>query len=1126
MKAKISSISDQEIKIEFEGGGVFSLPYRIYKKYGFTIGEVIEGEISFDKLRQKEYFEPYHPKYRLGEYYEFDIIELLIEKGRNMIIVEDCFSEKIYVNGFKWQSLPLFTKRKLVCEVVGFRNGHPILRNVDYWHPIYEVGKDYDFEFIGIETTTLRSGDSKLVIKLRGEDGCIHETVPLPSQFGHKFQPKSLKCKVISIGPYLRLEQVDFFDSYFAKIEEIIINDDYVISKYFHELRNDSKPEITELFKQYDSKSSLWAITYCNRILPNKVLDVIDRFDYKEAVIIIDLLLRIENWILNSGLLDSFKKSETRLNIKTKSERLIEKYSHMKESFKMIRDNRFGVEESIKLNNKIPIVAYYLRFNQTELVDFEQLFICLRSIIVESRSGESSSYNLNLLFNAIESQKQNLKHDDVETDFMIGNYKKEVFRGKDELDRFLKLVIYEIFILDVLRETNRRNLFLSEYYKYLSLFYQTDADKKKFLRLSYILNNESNVNISLSDSLLSEIHNLNYFSNILIESFEGIFKKYNIEWQKLHKRKIDNEIIVVKLLRKHRFGFTGEYKQINCILPLSYILSQKLKLCGEMDCDIDLSVRIVESFYNFNIILVRECNPSEENYLLENQITNKTEVGDILKGKIKAINTYGLFITTVAGEGLLHRKNISDYFIIENQLNQLFEIGEEFHVKVLKKGVDNKLELGLKQLKGSPFEYEYNNIEFRIFAPELYQYEKKDSLMLNIDAENKKRHFINGHIFEYFSDLQYDYEGKIKYLKLAKLFYSSIQSSRSYFLNTYINYFDILSDIECAIENNSIDAVNKIIDKANKLHEQLEINTKSIESYPSVFRLVFFLDVLRQFNNTSNDSIESLTSYILSKDKEEFDYQKKIAKFVLSNNLIISEKYDDDFVLKNLRIVYQYLKDGVFDLTDNEQERKQRELKERIAQIRSKIFNEESETVEFKSTLIKPILDPSKQKKLNELQKNQTQKKPNDEIDALVGNNAKKRITHSAMKTLVAFANSKGGTLYIGINDDGEIIGIDHDYSEIGAQSKDEMGKRLDEYITSYIGSSFFGLLKIKFESIEYKDILIIEVDASNEEVFLMKNEAGSKSSDFYIRRHSSSVKLEGKELIEYFKWRFNNSNS
>ena len=50
-------------------------------------------------------------------------------------------------------------------------------------------------------------------------------------------------------------------------------------------------------------------------------------------------------------------------------------------------------------------------------------------------------------------------------------------------------------------------------------------------------------------------------------------------------------------------------------------------------------------------------------------------------------------------------------------------------------------------------------------------------------------------------------------------------------------------------------------------------------------------------------------------------------------------------------------------------------------------------------------------------------------IDKIEGERASKRIVHSALKTLVAFANSKGGVLIIGVNDAKRIIGLELEFN-------------------------------------------------------------------------------------------------
>jgi len=950
---------------------------------------------------------------------------------------------------------------------------------------------------------------------LKGEDGCYHETIPLPSQYGHKFKPKVLRCKVIEITAYLKLEQTSHIDPYFATIEKIVGTQTQLLDKYFYNLKENN--EYLELFKQYESSSSLWTITYCSKVLPTLINYAVINFNFKEAISIIDILLNIEQWILRSGLLDSFKKETTKNLIKSKSEQIIEKFRVMRITFEFIISNTINLTSLSDIHEKSLVLSFYLKFNKPALIDYVSLFNSVREIISLNKTEPLKQYEINYLLESIEFQKYKLKKDEIETDFTIGKNSRLPFESTEHLNIFLKYIVLQAFLSD---KSIKRNIYLGEFFKYLSFLYNTDTEKKNCFKLSYQIINNNECCIDYDPQLLSNLDNLVYISNSITSTFETTIKPVEKDdWKELIEIRKDEKFLSIQLKKRNIFGFVGFYKGIYCILPNSNLNSSKLKNYNESECDILLNVSILETFYNFSTILVRELPIEHLDYKLENVNNKNIKVGDILKCRVKSTTTYGVFLTSFAGEGLLHIQNITDLFI-DVSLNQIFKIGEEINVCILNKRTDNNLEFGLKQLKGTKYEDDFNEIEFRIFAPELPNNDLIDSKMIKIDSDLNKQLFIQGHIFEYFSNLQYDFDGKIKYLKLSKVYYSTIQSSRSYFLNTYISYFEILNSIEVTLQEKSKEILDITIEDARLLLLQLEKNTVTIEKFPSIYRLIFFLDILQQFNNTTVDSIQSITSYLLDKKYEEYTNLSKVAKVVLSNNLIVSEKEDYDFMFKNLRILYQYLKDGIFDINENDHEKRERELKERIAVIRNKIFNEESEKVEFKSSLIKPILDSQRKKKLFELEKKKDALSKN-EIDNLIGKPAKNRVLHSAMKTLVAFANSKGGTLFIGINDDGEFVGLDYDYDEIGIASRDELGKKLDDYIKNYIGNSFFGLVSIQFESIDNKDILIIEVKSSTDEVFLLKDDKSLETSDFYIRRHSSSVKLTGKELIEYYKWRF-----
>lgn len=1115
MKAICKKITDYNYLIETENNKFFELPKFIYKDYSISEGAELDGFIQFDK-RKNILFEPNHPVYFINDIYEFIVDDFTTFENKNYIIVKDCFENTIRVHALKWHKPDNFKKgNKLKCQVFGLKSGKPLLRNLDFKHPVYEVGKEYEFEFIGFDKKILPDGRPLDILKLKGIDGCIHETPPLPSQSGHKFHPKSLKCKVIDITSYLKLEQTSFKDPYFAKIEEIIKIDSQTIQKYFYNFKSDEKYK--ELFLQYESTNSLWTITYCNKVLPELILDLAQNFNFKEASKLTEILLEIENWILKSGLIDSFKKEITKEQIKIKSERFIEKYEIMKSVFGFILNNQLNISEIKEYNKKALALSYYLRFNKAELIDYKLLFSSFKELIQQNNINPINKFELNNLIDHIEYQKNILKNDELETDFAIGNFNRKPFSSQGDLYLFLKFTLIQSY----LNESNtKRNIYLGEFYKYLTFHFSSDFDKKNSLKLAYQIITSQTCCIDLDIEFLNHLDNLEYISTVLSTSIaEKQLLVSKEKWVEIITKFKENDIISVRLKQRTLFGYIGYFDNVYCILPKSHINSTTLKYYKELQCDITINAVIQDTYYNFGTIIVKELPQNHKYHKIENALANEIDKGDVINGRVKNITDYGVFLSTFAGEGLLHIQNITDLYM-DSPLRSYFKIGEEIKVCLLGKGSDSKFEFGLKQLRGTQFEDDLEEIEFRIYSPGLSIQISQANSNPEVNAVLNKQLYIQGHLFEYFSNLQYDFEGKIKYLKLSKVYYSAILSSRSYFLNTYIAYFEILKSIEETLENKSLDSLSIIVNNAKDLLVQLEKNTKTIEKYPSIFRLLFFLDVVQEFNNKTNDSVRKLSNFLLDEKYSDYPILYKVAKVVLSNNLIISEKYDLDYIFKNLRILFQYLKDGVFDVSENEIEKKERELKERIAHIRNKIFNEESEKVEFKSSLIKPVLDNPRSKRLTELRK-KDDSKSKSEIENLIGKPAKSRVIHSAMKTLVAFANSKGGTLFIGINDEGEFIGLNNDYDEIGQNSRDELGKKLDEYIKNYIGNSFFGLVSIVFESIDQKDILIIEVKASEDEVFLIRDDNGGESSDFYIRRHSSSVCLSGKELLEYYKWRY-----
>ena len=125
-----------------------------------------------------------------------------------------------------------------------------------------------------------------------------------------------------------------------------------------------------------------------------------------------------------------------------------------------------------------------------------------------------------------------------------------------------------------------------------------------------------------------------------------------------------------------------------------------------------------------------------------------------------------------------------------------------------------------------------------------------------------------------------------------------------------------------------------------------------------------------------------------------------------------------------------------------------------------------------------------------------------------------KKIELSILKTITAFLNSDGGTLLIGIDNNGKILGIEQDKFE----STDKFNLHLTNLIKEKIGKKYMHLIKIQDILIEDKTIFCIICEKSKKPVFL---KLASNEEEFYIRNGASSIQTRGSELVEYIKEKF-----
>ncbi len=124
-----------------------------------------------------------------------------------------------------------------------------------------------------------------------------------------------------------------------------------------------------------------------------------------------------------------------------------------------------------------------------------------------------------------------------------------------------------------------------------------------------------------------------------------------------------------------------------------------------------------------------------------------------------------------------------------------------------------------------------------------------------------------------------------------------------------------------------------------------------------------------------------------------------------------------------------------------------------------------------------------------------------------------KKIELSVLKTIAGFLNSKGGTLLVGINDEGKIIGIEKD----NFANKDRFNLHFTNLVKQYIGKKHFSFLNFELVQIEDKHVLKVDCFKSNKPIFLRIE----GREEFYIRAGSETIQISGSELVEYIGERF-----
>ncbi len=122
-----------------------------------------------------------------------------------------------------------------------------------------------------------------------------------------------------------------------------------------------------------------------------------------------------------------------------------------------------------------------------------------------------------------------------------------------------------------------------------------------------------------------------------------------------------------------------------------------------------------------------------------------------------------------------------------------------------------------------------------------------------------------------------------------------------------------------------------------------------------------------------------------------------------------------------------------------------------------------------------------------------------------------KDLRHSVLKTIAGFLNSQGGTLLIGVEDTGQVLGLKNDLKRLN-DSKDRFEQLLMSLISDNIGADYGLSLKIRFEPYDGVEVCVIDVDKAVAPVYL----TGERGKEFYVRVGNTTRPLDSEETVRF----------
>lgn len=253
---------------------------------------------------------------------------------------------------------------------------------------------------------------------------------------------------------------------------------------------------------------------------------------------------------------------------------------------------------------------------------------------------------------------------------------------------------------------------------------------------------------------------------------------------------------------------------------------------------------------------------------------------------------------------------------------------------------------------------------------------------------------------------------------------------------------------------------------------------------------------IRETNQIANYSYVELGDNAKISDQSPADYLPELKK---------------RFSMKKLAKMYHY-----HALPEDWEQMEYREFLEKRRELMARITREGYEILTVESESLRPSVDTPEKFDLQTVI--DSGESDTVEFKATLRTNLHtdkpdKRIELSILKTLAGFLNTNGGTLIVGVSDDGTPVGIEADKFP----NEDKISLHLVNIVKSRMGSQSMIAMHIYFQDYEDSRVLVVDCLRSQFPVFVKDD----NTERFYIRTGPATTELQGSLMNDYIGRRF-----